>query len=137
VTAAPQPVGLAAVGNCIVIAGDWLPVLARALQAAQERRRLNGLPPGRAYRQLALVIEAASAAPGQTDQVKQVAAHADCEPTLSVQEVSDLLGYSARHVRRMAPRLGGRRLGGRWKIDECSVREHIEGRARLPSITHS
>ena len=47
---------------------------------------------------------------------------------LSSCEAAGLLGCSARTVRRLAPRLGGERIAGRWMIDREALEEHVAGR---------
>ena len=41
-----------------------------------------------------------------------------------------MLGKSRRQVQRIANRLGGRLIGGRWLLDRRAVEEHIEGTKR-------
>lgn len=43
-------------------------------------------------------------------------------------EAAARLGLTDRQVRRLAPRLGGKKIGGRWLIDEQALVEQIEGR---------
>lgn len=52
---------------------------------------------------------------------------ADPRKLLSAGEVAKRLGTSDRHVRRLAPKLGGYLVGGRWLIDEQAVQDHIQG----------
>lgn len=129
VTVTAPPPGLVVVPGVVVVAGGWLDVVRRAAQAAQERRTQNGLPPGRAYGELAQAVATALAAAGQTDPAQPGGAHHGGEPTVTVLQAARQLGVSERHVRRLAPRLGGKRIGGRWLLDPEAVQQHLEGKS--------
>lgn len=48
-------------------------------------------------------------------------------PTVPLTQAARRLGVSERQARRLAPRLGGRRIAGRWFIDETALTEHLDG----------
>lgn len=119
------------VGPVVVLHGPSLRACLDAVLRAARARRLNGLPPSAEHVRLAEALTSAMAATGQTDMPKTVAAehvsHEDI-PSIPLAEAARRLTVSARHARRLAPKLGGRRVGGRWFLDPVAVQEHLEGR---------
>lgn len=124
--------GLLVAGSAVILTGDWLPVVSRALCAAQERRRRNGLPPGHAYTELSQVITSAIAASGQTDLTKPATAQhrSGDEPTVDIAEAARRLRVDPRHARRLAKRLGGTKVKGKWLLDADAITEHLEGQQK-------
>jgi hypothetical protein len=49
-------------------------------------------------------------------------------PTVPTDDVADRLRISPRQACRLAPKLGGRKINGRWFVDETALTQHIEGR---------
>jgi hypothetical protein len=47
---------------------------------------------------------------------------------MSTTEAAAQIGCTARRVRQIAPRIGGRRVGRRWIFPARAVREHAHGR---------
>ncbi|TBT83795.1 DNA-binding protein [Propioniciclava sinopodophylli] len=47
---------------------------------------------------------------------------------MTTSEAAELLGVTPRTVRRMAAKLSGRNVGGRWLVSARAVREHLAGR---------
>lgn len=71
---------------------------------------------------------AAMAAAGHSDvRLPAIGNAVPMKPTVPLDEAADRLGVSLRQARRLAPRVGGRKIGGRWFVDEMALREHIEG----------
>ncbi len=131
-TAVDRPVpGLLAVGPVVVLTGPAARAAAEALLIALRSRRVNGLPRSSHYEQIAAALVAAA---GQSDAIKSSAAQADRmmtnPPTLPLGEAANYLGLSTRQTRRLAPKLGGRIIGGRWLLDPQAVTEHAEGLRR-------
>lgn len=97
-----------------------------AVDVTQRARARNGLPPSSALARLA----AALAAPGQTDSTNEPTEHdghqdeVGRDEPITVAAAAELLRCSTRTVRRLAPRLGGRRVGGQWLLDSVAVTEH-------------
>jgi hypothetical protein len=122
--------GLTRVGGVVVLNG---PALRSALQAtliATRNRKLSGLPT-QTYDALACELHAAMAAAGQSviDQTELAQPDAmDEHPTVPLAEASARLNISDRQARRRAPQLGGKKIAGRWFVDEIALRQHIEGR---------
>lgn len=113
--------------SCVVLTGEWLRVAAQAVKIAQRARRQNGLPVSRIYEQLG---EALMSAAGHSDvrltpALRQLP---NDNPTVPVERLAEQLGVGLRHARRQAPKLGGRKVDGKWFCDELAVREHIDGR---------
>lgn len=112
----------------VLLTGSAIDAVLYAVDLAQRARGHNGLPPSR---MLAALAEAL-AAPGQTDTATEPVRHPEgvgVRETVSTQEAANLLGRSPRTVRRLAPQLGGRRVGGVWLLDRQAVTEEAEGAA--------
>jgi hypothetical protein len=119
--------GLIRTGGVLVLTGPGLRCALECVLIAIKHRRLSGLPNKR-YEHLARELHAAMTAAGQSDApqpaVRQpVWVH---QPTVPIAEAAHRLGRSDRQTRRLAPRLGGRIIGGRWFVDELALRE-LEG----------
>lgn len=108
----------------VLLTGRDLKAVLYAIKLAQRVRARNGLPVSRDLAALA----AALAATGQSDSPGQPEEDTDF---IAVSAAADLLGASERTVRRLAPRLGGRKIGGRWVVDRQAVAEHAAGQARM------
>ncbi len=106
----------------VLITGSGLDALRYAVRVAQRARQRNGLPRVAALDALA----AAVAAPGQPDSPNDPVGEAD---DVTTEQAAEMLGVSLRTVRRLAPGLGGRLVGGRWLLDRQAVTEHINGRS--------
>lgn len=110
--------------GAVVLAGEALDAVCYAVGVAQEARVRNGLPRSRGLDQLAAIV----AAPGHPDSPEADLGEAD---RMTTTEAAQMLGCSARTVRRLAPGLGGRQCGGQWFVDRQAVTEHAaEGRHR-------
>lgn len=120
---------LQVLGHAVLVQGEalaWLTVLAVRGQAAAAR---DGAPaPPHVRRWLDTIADLARSGqnrmsfPGHADvraggnraessQVDEVDSH----------EAAELLGVTARHVRRLGPSLGARRARGRWIFDRSIV----------------
>lgn len=104
----------------LLLTGGAVDALLYAVQVAQRARQRNNLPPSHALAELA-------SAAGQTD-ARRVEPLEDEMEMIATEEAARMLECSSRQARRLAPRLGGRRVGGRWLLDRRAVVEHIEGR---------
>lgn len=105
----------------MLLVGSALDAARYAVDVAQRARSRNGLPPSGSLARLA----AALAVPGQTDSDEAPTREAE---HMSIPEAAELLGCSTRTARRLAPGLGGQRIGGRWLLDRQTIEEHNEGR---------
>lgn len=119
--------GLIRAGGVVVIHGTTARTLCQALLIAERARRINGLPPSTDYAELIDALHAVSDN-GQTD----VRAVPDLPPSnhdsITVRAAAHQLGICERQARRIAAQLGGRKVGGRWLLDEQAVREHRDSR---------
>ena len=120
--------GLLRAGAVVVLTD---PALRSALECAViaiKHRSLSGLP-NKPYEELAGELHAAMSAAGQSDVPKPATRHpvSVVQPTVPISKAAARLGLSPRQARRLAPRLGGEMIGGRWFVDELALREHIEG----------
>lgn len=111
--------------GALVVTADDLGVLRYAVTVCQRARRRNTLPPLAALERLAAACNVVTAR-GQSD--------AEPEPVgddelMTTETAARVLGCSPRQARRLAPLLGGRRVGGRWFLDAHAVTEHREGRS--------
>lgn len=100
-----------------------------ALDTAQKARARNGYAPSRALARLRLEL----AAPGHPDSPAEPIGEPE---TVTTREAAALLQVSERTARRLAPRLGGRNVGGRLLFDRRAVLDHDEGR-NLPGTEPS
>ena len=121
--------------GAVLLSGTDLETAFYAVRAAQRYRQWQGLAPSTQLAQLHAVMSGS----GQTDVPDEAGAQG--EPVLndlSITEAAGILGCSARHVRRLALGLGGRRVGGRWVLDRLAVAEHAAGTAlAVSTITSS
>lgn len=122
--------GLTVVGGVVVMHGPPLRVMRDALLIAARSRHRNGLPVSAHHAAILDAVTAAMSATGQTDDRETAAlqSHSHELPTVPLAEAARRLGYSQRHTRRLAHRLGGQRIAGRWLLDDQAITEHIEGR---------
>lgn len=125
----PRLDGLLVAGEAVILTGGAARCALQAALIAIRARRTNGLPTSESYRQLATALAQVASAAGHTDIREALAEHhIPLEPTVPLAEAAARLGLTDRQVRRLAPKLGGRKLGGRWLIDEQALMEHIQGR---------
>lgn len=115
---------IARIEHGVLLTGREIEAVGYAIKLAQRVRARNGLPVSRDLAALA----AALAATGQSDSPGQPEDDTDF---IAVSAAADLLGASERTARRLAPRLGGRKIGGRWLVDRQAVVEHAAGQARM------
>ena len=120
--------GVHRVGPVVVLSGDGLRAAMQCVVITIRHRALSGLPNG-TYEQLAQELGAAMAESGQSDVRKIAVREIDVmqRPTVPIDEAATRMGLSHRQARRLAPKLGGQIVGGRWLVDELAVREHLEG----------
>lgn len=113
-------------GGAVVISGSMLTTLRQVVLIAARTRQRSGLPLSAHHHAL---LDAVATATGQPDTTsghdRDPWVHE--APTVTVAEAASRLGVSERTARRMAPRLGGRRIGGRWLLDTQAITEHLEG----------
>lgn len=124
--------GLIRAGGAVILTEPALRfALDAALTAVKHRTMTTGLPfSTKPYEALACECRAAMAADGHSD-VRSPAISDPVpmeQPTVPLNEAMDGLGVGDRQARRLAPKLGGRKIAGRWFIDETALRQHIEGR---------
>jgi hypothetical protein len=117
--------GLLSTGPAVVLTGPWLAVARQAVHAATLARRRNGHPENPEHQALLDAITLAMSRNGHPPQ--PVAAPLIPPEQLTVQEAAAMLSKSRRQVQRLAPRLGGRRVAGRWVLDRRAVEDHLEG----------
>ncbi len=125
----PAPAGLLAVSGVVVLSGDALRAALDCAVIAIRTRQRNGQPT-RSYQALADQLAGAMSATGQSDGRQPGtcdAAPVQLSPDMPLAEAARELGLSERQTRRLARRLGGQKIGGRWLLDSAAVREHIEG----------
>ena len=123
--------GLLRVDGVVVLSGLPLKVARDCALIAAKHRKWCGIP-FQSFEALACEFGAAMAAAGHSD----VRLPAVCDPvpvekqpTVPVAEVADRLGISERQARRVALKLGGRKVGGRRFVEEAALRQHLDERA--------
>lgn len=124
--------GLLVAGSAVILTG---PAAERALQAvliAIRARRSNGYAESPEYRLLAESLARARSATGHADFGDSVLGqHLRYEPpTVPLPEAARRIGVGLRQARRLAPRLGGTKVGGRWFVDGDALDEHLYGKAQ-------
>ena len=118
-------------GPAVILSGRWLAVVHHAAHIATVARRRNGLPESADYTTIqAAITEAMSQAGHNVTRALPAPAPSEGPDELTVEEAARMLGKSRRQVQRIANRLGGRLIGGRWLLDRRAVEEHIEGTKR-------
>jgi hypothetical protein len=108
------------VGGVVVLSGPAAQLALDATRIARAYRRDRGLPIDR-LTVLADTLHAAASATGHPETV------AVQRSFMSIPEAAELLGLSHRQTQRLAPKLDGQRVGGRWLVDRLAVLEHREG----------
>lgn len=104
----------------LIATGAELAAVTRAIVHYRHARRQAGMPPDPVLERIA-----ASLAHVRVD----VRADTDQEAgRLTTGEAAQLLGRSARTVRRMADRLDGTKTDQGWRIPAAAVLEHLGGR---------
>lgn len=121
--------GLLVAGEAVILTGSAARCALQAALIAIRARRRGGLPDSGPYRELAVALAQVESAGGHSDICERAAVqHIPVEPTVPVTEAAERLGLTDRQVRRLAPRLGGKKIAGRWFVDEQALVEEIEGR---------
>lgn len=106
--------------GAVILTGTALEAVAYAVDVTQRARARNGLPP----LQTLEALRQAVAGPGQPDNPTEPGGHPD---TVTTEQAATALAVSPRTVRRLAPKLGGQLVGGRWLLDRHALTEHLEG----------
>lgn len=119
----------ARVRDALIVSGRDLEVLAYAVHTARRTRRLEGHPAHPDLERLAHTFEpAVSASVSPRPHADTTAEPARHDEHMTTSEAAELLGVTPRTVRRMAAKLSGRNVGGRWLVSARAVREHLAGR---------
>lgn len=119
--------GAIAVHDAVILTGDAKRAAAFAVNFTRERMRQER---GSTSTQLDRLASMLSDRP-HTDTPEPAPEESDNSQSarlLSTGEAATLLGISERSARRLAPKMGGRFIAGRWLIPEAAVVQHIEGR---------
>lgn len=121
--------GLLRTGEIVVLSGPALKEARDMAVIATKHRKRSGIP-YQNYVAYACEFAEAMAAAGQSDVrspaiSKSVAVE---QPTVPIADVATRLGISCRQARRLAKKLGGQIIAGRWFVHEAALNEHIEGR---------
>ena len=125
--------------GALVLAGEDLRLVLAVLRNAQQLRTCTGRPPLAALDALVNLAEGVPpahtldpeasepmAATGQSDTRSGASRHAE---HMSIHQMAAALGVSDRQARRLAPRVGGQLVAGRWLVNRQAVLEHRDGRA--------
>ena len=106
--------------GAVLIADEDAAACLYAIESAQRTRQRNGLPPLPSLARLRAALAPVGHADTPAEPVE--------EPELvTTREAAELLHKSARTVRRLAPGLGGRLVGGRLLLDRQAITEHQQG----------
>jgi hypothetical protein len=125
----PVP-GLTRVGGVVILHGPMLNTALQLVLIAARTRRHNGLPTSSFGAALAQTLAAAMAAAGQSDVPNLVGLSSFplAAPTVTIEDAAHQLELSRRQTRRLAPKLGGKIIAGRWLLDQHAVDEHLRGK---------
>lgn len=116
--------GVVVIRDAVLFTGRAVDLVLYAVATAKAHRRRNGQPPLQAL--VDLETSLAEAARGHADKPNED----ECQPDyMTTDEAAQMLGCANRTVRRKAPLLGGRIIGGRWFVDRQAVIQHMEGLA--------
>ncbi|KQH76370.1 hypothetical protein AO501_09830 [Mycobacterium gordonae] len=120
--------GLTCVGGVVVLTGPALKAARDCALIAANHRKMSRLP-YQTYEALAREFHAAMSVCGHSDvRLPAISDSVEVQqPTVPVPEVAARLGVSDRHARRLAERLDGQKIGGRWVVDEIALAQHLEG----------
>jgi hypothetical protein len=121
--------GLTRVGPVVVLCGPALKAARDCALIAVKHRKMSGVP-FQAYEVLACELNEAMSVSGQADMRSPAISKAVAvdRPNVPITEAAGCLGISDRHARRLAPKLGGKKIAGCWFVDETALAQHIEGR---------
>lgn len=120
-----KPPNVQAFPGAVVVTGTALQTATDAVLIAIRSRRANGLPRSASLDDLAAAFITAMSPNGHVD-VPNMAVPTQL-PTVTIEEAAHRMNKSRRQVRRMAPKLGGRIIAGRWLLDETAIAEHLDG----------
>jgi len=121
--------GLHSVGPSVLLSGDAARIVLESMLIAAQSRRSSGLPITAAHRAIAQELAAVVSPKRQCDVAPEpITQHGVMQPTVTVEDAARRLGLSRRQTQRLAPKLGGRIIAGRWLLDEHAIEEHQEGR---------
>lgn len=121
--------GLMRVDGVVVLSGPALKANLECVLLAIKASKVAGRP-HQDYDALACEYAAAMSVAGHSDVRLPAVSNAVAveQPTVPVAEAAVRLNLSVRQTCRRAPGLGGKKIAGRWFVDELALREHIEGR---------
>lgn len=124
-----QSQGPLVAGTAVILTGEWVDAALQAVLIAARSRDRNGLRNSDAHLALAKALAAAMSANGHLAVHKpEVAQHyPQLVPTVTIEAAAQQLNLSPRQIRRLAPKLGGKKIGGRWLLDEEAIDEHRKG----------
>ncbi|WP_213575412.1 hypothetical protein [Rhodococcus sp. USK13] len=108
-------------GGAVVLTGTAVSTTLRAILVQIRARKRNGLPDSG---ELSRIVDALVSADGHADVRETPSVATSYEPSVPIEEAAKMLGLSTRQTRRLAPRLGGQQVAGRWLLDRQSILEH-------------
>lgn len=118
----PQP-PITVIGTAVILTGSGVEVALRAAINTQRARRSNGLP---VSGDLNALVQACMSVRGHSDVRDNAdpATSLEERPTIPIEEAATMLGLSDRQIRRLASKLGGKKIAGRWLLDMQAIIEH-------------
>lgn len=117
-----------ALGPAVLIDGDTLAALRYAVAVAIREKRRNGSAPGPLLDQLDHAAAAALVASKRHDDTPIPPDEQPSDQWIDTDTAAARLGVSRRSAQRIAPQLGGRRVGRAWLIDPLALTEHLADR---------
>lgn len=113
-------------GGTVILSGAWVEATRQAVLIAVRARYRNGLPISASYSALTSALNTAVMSANGHLAVRKTEVLQDLpheHPTVTIDQAATQLGLSARQVRRIAAELGGRKIGGRWLLDQTAITE--------------
>ena len=117
-------------GTAVILTGESVEAALQAVLIAARARTRNGLPNSAVHLELAKAFTAAMSGSGQKDvrEPLELQHYPQQEPpTVPIADAARQCRVSTRHARRLAPKLGGKKIGGQWFLDQDAINEHKEG----------
>ena len=124
-----QPNGPIVAGGAVVLTGEWLEAALQAVLIAKRGRTLNGLPNSATHLELAKAFTTAMSAARQCDVAapEPLQHYPQQQPTVTIRDAAQQLNLSHRQTQRLAPKLAGKLIAGRWLLDQDAINEHKKG----------
>jgi hypothetical protein len=116
-------------GSAVILTGESVEAALQAVLIAARARTRNGLPNSAAHLELAKAFTTAMSAARQCDvaEPEPLQHYPQQQPTVTIRDAAQQLNLSYRQTQRLAPKLAGKLIAGRWLLDQDAIDEHKKG----------